>query len=76
MEATSKANLESLKAFVATVSGKYPEKLPSILICVEKHYLQNKKLVDDVMQVNGPKGGFSILTTNVPEFKTELLALR
>lgn len=71
-----KTNLESLKEFVSGISKSHPDKVSAILSVVEKHYEANRKMVDDVMKLNGPKGGFSILSTNVPEFKSELLALR
>jgi hypothetical protein len=55
-----KTNLEQLKEVVAALSQKHIEKLP----------------VDDVMKINGPKGGFAILASNVSAFKSEMLALR
>ena len=71
-----KTNLEQLKEVVAAISQKHIEKLPAILACLEKHYLANQKMVDDVMKINGPKGGFAILASNVSAFKSEMLALR
>lgn len=71
-----KTNLENLQDYVKTISQKHPDKIPAVLSVVEKHYNQNRKLVDDVMKVNGAKGGFSILISNVPACKSEILALR
>ena len=71
-----KTNLEQLKEVVAALSQKHIEKLPAILVCLEKHYFENQKMVDDVMKINGPRGGFAILASNVSAFKSEMLALR
>jgi hypothetical protein len=71
-----KTNLEQLKEFVTTISQNHADKIPAILAVVEKHYIENQKMVDDVMKVNGARGGFAILGSNVAAFKTEMLALR
>jgi len=75
-----KNNLEILKQFVSTASAKHPEKLTALLSITEKHYTENRSMVDAVMGAapEDRRGacGFSILKTNVPAFVSEMLALR
>lgn len=71
-----KTNLEQLQDYVKTISQNHPDKIATILSVVEKHYNSNRRMVDDVMKLNGAKGGFSILISNVPSCKSEILALR
>ena len=71
-----KTNLEQLQDYVKTISQNHPDQSAAILSVIEKHYNSHRQMVDDVMKLNGVKGGFAILISNVPSCRSEILALR